>query len=102
MRRARSNLRWKHTRVATDPAVIHFPVALTVTSVASDTVGALTGYGDLYVVGAWTLAFAATQLRDQRPAKHHASDNSRRGAGAYRLSRSANAGSTSALAAEPS
>ena len=28
------------------------------TSVASDTAGALTGYGDLYVVGAWTLAFA--------------------------------------------
>lgn len=37
---------------------MHFPVALTVTSLVSDTAGALMGYGDLNVVGAWTLAFA--------------------------------------------
>jgi uncharacterized membrane protein len=43
---------------ALHPAVVHFPIALTVISVASDTAGALLGYSDLNVVGAWTLAFA--------------------------------------------
>ena len=40
------------------PAIVHFPVALAVTSVASDTAGALLAIRSLKSVGEWTIAIA--------------------------------------------
>lgn len=41
------------------PALVHFPVALGVVSVVSDTVAALFGVSSLYAVGQWAMAGAA-------------------------------------------
>lgn len=40
------------------PAIVHFPIALTVTSVASDTAGVIFQAGGLSDVGRWTIALA--------------------------------------------
>lgn len=41
------------------PALVHFPVALALTSVACDTLGKILALSDLVAVGQWTILFAA-------------------------------------------
>ena len=41
------------------PAIVHYPIALTVTSIVAETVGVAAGMPSLLPVGQWTIAIAA-------------------------------------------
>ncbi|BBC71682.1 conserved hypothetical protein [Altererythrobacter sp. B11] len=50
------------------PALVHYPVALGVTSVIADTVAAVAGFPQLFVVGQWAMAIAAAGAAVAAPA----------------------------------
>lgn len=50
------------------PALVHYPVALGVASVIADTVAAVAGFPQLFVLGQWSMAIAAAGAAVAAPA----------------------------------